>query len=66
MRYFPFAIENIGAWIKSYGKYVVEGYLPAFKDFPYTFNNMQFFNIVTYSRKVEMTKMGKYMTPVIA
>lgn len=66
MRYFPISSMEMGPWIKKYGKLVVEGYLQTFQNFPFSFNNMQFFNVITYAKKIEMTRQGKYVTPVVA
>ena len=45
---------------------IVEGYLESFKNYPSSFANNQFFNVITYAKKIEMVASGKYKVPLSA
>ena len=64
-RYFPgLDPTNTPAWMKRFSKFIFEAYMKCFQDYPYSFNNLQFFNVITYANKIEMIPSGKYFAPI--
>lgn len=51
-KYFSIEPNNYCNWLVKHGNYLFEGYEETFKDYPYSFNNLQHFNVVSYARKM--------------
>ena len=65
-RYFPPSFYDDSKCLNRFGLCMIEAHTHSFTRYLSSLANQQYLNVISYAKKVEMERAGKYVVPVSA